>query len=421
MAQNILVIGSGGREHALCWKIAQSPLCEKLYCAPGNGGIEAVAECVSLDGHQAIIDFCQAQHITFVVIGPEKPLVDGLADALDAAGIACFGCNKQAAQLEGSKAFTKSLCKKYNIPTADYEEFTDAATAKAYLHGKTYPQVVKADGLAAGKGVIIAEDEAQAFAAIDTMFSGGFGEAGNKIIIEEFLIGPELSFFALCDGSTALEFGTAQDHKRVFDGDKGPNTGGMGAYGPPPIATKELCAEIMQTVIHPTIDGLKKDGIDFKGIFFAGFMLTESGPKLLEYNVRFGDPETQVLMARLDCDLLPILMACADGTLHTQSVSYKNEPAICVVMASNGYPGSYEKGSSIHNLDEAGAVADTTVFHAGTKMENGKITASGGRVLGITSRGTTLKDAQENAYTAIDKINWPEGFCRRDIASNAID
>lgn len=416
---HILVIGSGGREHALCWKIKQSPLCGALYCAPGNGGIREVAECVSLDGDAAIIDFCRAQNIGLVVIGPEQPLVDGLADTLEAAGIACFGANKQAAQLEGSKAFTKALCDKYNIPTAAYAEFTDAAAAKAYLAGNPYPQVIKADGLAAGKGVIIAEDEAAAHTAIDEMFDGRFGAAGEKIIIEECMVGPELSYFALCDGNIATEFGTAQDHKRAYDDDKGPNTGGMGTYSPPPIATAELCAEVMRTIIQPTVDGLKQEGITFKGIFFAGLMITATGPKLIEYNVRFGDPETQVLMARLEADLLPLLMDVAKGTLKKAPVAYKNEAAVCVVMASNGYPGTYQKGSIIRNLDAAGSAANTTIFHAGTVLKDDEIQAVGGRVLGVTALGATLSDAIHASYQAVDAIDWPEGFCRRDIAKHA--
>ena len=420
MKHNILIIGAGGREHALAWKIKQSPLCGTLYCAPGNGGMEEIAECISLADHDAIIEFCKNNSIGLVVVGPEQPFVDGLADDLQAAGIPCFGCNGKAAQLEGSKAFTKALCKKYNIPTAAYDEFTDAQSAKNYLAGKTYPQVIKADGLAAGKGVIIAENEAQAFEAIEHMFSGGFGEAGSKIIIEEFLTGPELSYFALCDGNAAVEFGAAQDHKRAYDNDEGPNTGGMGTYSPPPIATPELCNEIMRTVIEPTIAGLKQEGIAFKGIFFAGFMLTKDGPKLLEYNVRFGDPETQALMARLDTDILPLFLDVASGTLKPQTIAYKPEAAVCVVMASKGYPGAYEKGTVIEAVEQANALPNTTIFHAGTKREDNTLKASGGRVLGVTALGATLKEAQSNAYQAVDTIEWPMGFCRRDIAKKAI-
>jgi phosphoribosylamine--glycine ligase len=346
--------------------------------------------------------------------------VDGLADSLRAAHIPTFGPSQKAAQLEGSKAFTKQLCDKYRIPTAAYGEFIDIATAKAYLKNKPYPQVIKADGLAAGKGVVIAENETDAVAALEMMFSGGFGSAGDKVLIEEFLQGPELSFFALSDGECALEFGSAQDHKRAFDNDEGPNTGGMGTYSPPPIATAAMHAEVMETIIQPTVEAMKAEGIPFQGVLFAGLMLTKQGPKLLEYNARFGDPETQVLMARLDSDIVPILLACANGTLANVKVSYKKAHAVCVVMAAKGYPGPYQKGTKISQLDKAAGLPDTMVFHAGTKKEGDVILANGGRVLGVTALGATLKEAQARAYQAVDVIDWPEGFCRRDIAAKAL-
>jgi phosphoribosylamine--glycine ligase len=417
---NILVIGSGGREHALCWKIKQSPECGALYCSPGNGGIQEVANCVTLADEATIIAFCQEKQIGLVVIGPEQPLVDGLADSLRAANIPTFGPSKKAAQLEGSKAYTKKLCDRYHIPTAAYGEFTDLATAKNYLQSKTYPQVVKADGLAAGKGVVIAQNEREAVDALEMMFSGGFGAAGNKVVIEEFLEGPELSFFALSDGTHALEFGSAQDHKRAFDNDQGPNTGGMGTYSPPPIATKALHAEVMETIIKPTVAAMQAEGAPFQGVLFAGLILTKGGPKLLEYNTRFGDPETQVLMARLESDVLPILLACAKGDLNNIAVKHKNEHAVCVVMAANGYPANYEKNTLIQNLTQASALPNTVIFHAGTARSGGEIRAIGGRVLGVTATGATLKEAQHNAYKAVDAIDWPQGFCRRDIAASAL-
>lgn len=420
MAMNLLVIGSGGREHALVWKLKQSPLAGEIFCAPGNGGIAQHATCVSLSGHDDIAAFCAEKNIGLVIIGPEQPLVEGLGDALRAKNIPVFGPGKDGAQLEGSKAFTKSLCDRYNIPTAAYGKFTEAAPAKAYLDGKEFPIVVKADGLAAGKGVIIAQDRKEAEEAVDSIFSGQFGDAGNTLVIEEFLDGEEASFFALCDGKIAIEFGAAQDHKRVGDGDTGPNTGGMGTYSPAPVMTRALCDEVMKTIIQPTVDGLKKDGIEFQGIFFAGLMLTKSGPKLLEYNTRFGDPETQVLMPRLKSDLVELMLAVATGTLAGKTVEFVDDAAVCVVMAANGYPGAYEKGTRIRALDKAGNLADTIIFHAGTQAKDGAILATGGRVLGVTATGSSIKDAQAKAYRAVDTIEWPQGFCRRDIAWRAL-
>lgn len=420
MMANVLVIGSGGREHALCWRLKQSPSVDRVYCAPGNAGIASVATCVTLADTTAIIDFCRSKDVALVVIGPEQPLVEGLADTLTAAGIATFGPSRKAAQLEGSKEFTKRLCAKYNIPTAAYGAFGDASGAKAFLADKPYPVVVKADGLAAGKGVIIAESRQEAENAIDAMLSGAFGTAGARIIIEEFLTGEEISFFALCDGKVALPLGAAQDHKRAYDGDRGPNTGGMGAYSPPPAANDALIRTIMETIIIPTVRAMAEEGAPFRGVLFAGLMLTPQGPKLLEYNARFGDPETQALMARLDSDLYPLLLACANGSLKGKNARLSAEAAICVVMAAKGYPGAYDKGSVIGGLDEAGQVPGVTIFHAGTAEENGRIIATGGRVLGITARAATLKQAQQAAYQAVDRIDWPDGFCRRDIGWRAL-
>ena len=419
---NVLVIGSGGREHALCWRLAQSPSVETVFCAPGNGGIAQHATCVDIKHADDIIAFCNEKKIPLVVIGPEQPLVDGLADELEAAGLAVFGCSKKAAQLEGSKGFMKDLCRKYNIPTAAYGFFHDKNKALAFLEDKTFPIVIKTDGLAAGKGVIIAETKDDAIAAVEDMFAGGFGDSGKSVIIEEFLEGEEVSFFALCDGKTAIEFGYAQDHKRAFDGDKGPNTGGMGTYAPPPVVNDALKKTIMETIIAPSMDAMEKEGCAFKGVLFAGLMLTKDGVKLLEYNIRFGDPETQVLMARLTSDLYPALLACAKGELDSAKpeITFCDEAAVCVVMASNGYPGSYEKGTVIAGLDAAGKQPNVVVFHAGTALKDGQFVATGGRVLGITALGKTIKEAQQHAYGAVDVIDWPKGFCRRDIGWRAV-
>lgn len=420
MGKAILVIGSGGREHALCWKLSQSSQVSKIYCSPGNGGIAQVAECVALAAPADIVAFCKEKAIALVIIGPEQPLVEGLADVLYGENIRAFGPSAKAAQLEGSKAFTKRLCSKYNIPTAAYGEFTDAASARHYLKDKAYPIVIKADGLAAGKGVIIAENAQQANEAVEDMFSGGFGAAGERVVIEEFMEGEEVSFFAVSDGKTAIEFGFAQDHKRVGDGDTGPNTGGMGTYSPAPVLTDSLKREVMQMIIHPTVAAMQAEGIPFKGVLFAGLMLTKTGPKLLEYNARFGDPETQVLMRRLESDLFPLLLACAEGTLSKQDIVFRKAAALCVVMAANGYPGAYRKGSVIRGIAQAEALPGCVVFHAGTERKEGDIVATGGRVLGVTALGETIAQAQENAYRAVECIDWPEGFCRRDIGWRAI-
>ena len=419
---NILLLGSGGREHALAWKIAASPLTTKLWCAPGNAGIAQEAECVPLDiaDHAAVIAFCRANKVDFVVVGPEAPLVAGIVDDLEATGFKTFGPVKAAARLEGSKGFTKDLCRAHNIPTGAYERFTAVGPAQAYARKQQTPIVIKADGLAAGKGVIIAESIADAEAAIDMMFSGGLGEASAEVVIEEFLVGEEASFFALCDGETAIPLASAQDHKRAFDNDQGPNTGGMGAYSPAPVMTDEMTARTMEEIVKPTVRAMRGMGTPFRGVLFAGLMITAQGPKLIEYNVRFGDPECQVLMLRLMSDLVPALIASRDGQLKHLDLRWYDEAALVVVMATKGYPGSYGKGSVISGLDAAAALDRVEIFHAGTKAEGGRITANGGRVLGIAATGGSVAEAQTRAYAAVDRIDWPGGFCRRDIGYLAI-
>jgi phosphoribosylamine--glycine ligase len=419
---NVLLIGGGGREHALAWKLAQSPLLDRLYCVPGNAGIAEVAECVALDvaDHAAVIGFCKKCGIGLAVIGPEVPLVAGLTDDLEAASIKVFGPSKAAAELEGSKGFTKDLCAEYGIPTAAYRRFTDAAAAKAYAKTQDLPVVIKADGLAAGKGVTIATTHKEANEAIDASFGGAFGAAGASVVIEEFLDGEEASFFALVDGETAVPLATAQDHKRAFDGDEGPNTGGMGAYSPAPIMTPKLCDRVMDEIVLPTVRAMKERGTPFKGVLYAGLMINDGAPKLIEYNVRFGDPEAQVLMMRLKSDLLPALLATTEGRLKHITLDWRDDAALCVVMAARGYPGAYQKGSEIKGLDRAAADPHLEIFHAGTRREDGRIVADGGRVLGVTARGRDIKEAQSRAYAAVDKIDWPEGFCRRDIGWRAL-
>ncbi len=421
----VLVIGSGGREHALCWAIAASPLCDRLYCAPGNPGIAKEAICVPIAATDidAILAFAQKEKIDFVVVGPEAPLVAGLVDKLEAAGIAAFGPSAAAAALEGSKGFTKDLCAKYAIPTARYRRFTDAGAAKAYVRTEGAPIVVKADGLAAGKGVTVAMSLAEAEAAIDdALIANRFGAAGAEVVIEEFLEGEEASFFVLSDGQHALPLASAQDHKRVFDGDKGPNTGGMGAYSPAPCVTPAIADEVMARIIHPTLDGMAKDGHPYKGVLYAGLMLTAKGPQLIEYNVRFGDPECQVLLPRLKSDLLPALLAARDGVLKDFDLRWHDEAALCVVLAAKGYPDDPQRGSEIRGLDAA-AASDPTVqiFHAGTKRAGDKLLADGGRVLNIVGLGATIEEARNRAYAVIDRIDWPEGFCRRDIGWRALN
>jgi phosphoribosylamine--glycine ligase len=419
---NILLLGSGGREHALAWKIAASPLTSRLWCAPGNAGIAHEAECVALDisDHTAVIAFCKANQVDFVVVGPEAPLVAGIVDDLAAAGLRTFGPVKAAARLEGSKGFTKDLCRAHNIPTGAYQRFTSAQPAKTYARTQPAPIVIKADGLAAGKGVIIAETIAEAESAIDMMFGGGLGEAGAEVVIEEFLVGEEASFFALCDGESAIALTSAQDHKRAFDGDNGPNTGGMGAYSPAPVMTAQITQRTMDEVIKPTVRAMKAMVCPFKGVLFAGLMITADGPKLIEYNVRFGDPECQVLMLRLMSDLVPALIAARDGQLRNFDLRWYDTAALAVVMATSGYPGNYGKGSVIGGLDAAGALPDVEIFHAGTKAENGRITANGGRVLAVCGTGKSVSAAKARAYAAVDKIDWPGGFCRRDIGYLAV-
>jgi len=421
----VLVVGGGGREHALCWTIAASPLCHKLYCAPGNAGIAEEAECVPIGAEDVdgLVAFAQKEAIDFVVVGPEGALVLGLVDRLAEIGVKAFGPSAAAARLEGSKGFTKDLCAKYNIPTAAYARFTDAETAKAYVRDQGAPIVVKADGLAAGKGVTVAMTEAEALAAIDEAMDGGaFGAAGAELVVEAFLEGEEASFFALVDGKTTLPLVTAQDHKRAYDGDEGPNTGGMGAYSPAPVMTQALIDRAMAEIIEPTVKAMAAEGCPFKGVLYAGLMITQKGPELIEYNVRFGDPECQVILMRLMSDLLPALIASADGVLSSFDLRWYDEAALTVVMATKGYPGSYEKGTEIRGLDLApGNSDDVKVFHAGTKRgEAGELLATGGRVLNVTAMAPTIKEAQERAYAAVDKIDWPGGFCRRDIGWRAI-
>jgi phosphoribosylamine---glycine ligase len=420
---NILLLGSGGREHALAWKIAASPLVERLYCAPGNAGIARECELVALDAadHAAVIAFCNDKNIDLVVVGPETPLCAGIVDDLNAAGIKAFGPSRAAAQLEGSKGFTKDLCKANRIPTASYARFTAAAPAKNYVRAQGAPIVVKADGLAAGKGVVVAASVAEAEAAIDMMFAGGLGGAGAEVVVEEFLEGEEASFFALCDGETAVPLASAQDHKRVFDGDEGPNTGGMGAYSPAPVMTPELSRRVMDDIVLPTVRAMKAMGAPYKGVLYAGLMITREGPKLIEYNVRFGDPECQVLMLRLMSDLVPALHACCDGVLKNFDLRWYRDAALTVVMAAKGYPGDYRKGTEIRGLDRVAAMEGVKVFHAGTRRgEDGRLLANGGRVLGVSALGKDIAEARRRAYGAVDAIDWPEGFCRRDIGWRAM-
>ena len=419
----ILVVGGGGREHALCWAIAASPLCEALYCAPGNAGIAAEAECVAIGAEDvpALVTFAQKNSIDFVVVGPEAPLVAGLVDALKTAGIKAFGPSAAAARLEGSKGFMKDFFARHNIPTAAYGRFRDAASAKAFIDQKGAPIVVKTDGLAAGKGVTVCQSVAEAHAAVDAAMTGkAFGSAGDELVIEEFLAGEEVSFFALVDGTHAVPLVAAQDHKAVGDGDTGPNTGGMGAYSPTPLVDAALQQKIMDDVIMPTVRGMAAEGSPFVGVLFAGLMITKDGPKTLEYNVRFGDPECEALMVRVKSDILPALIAAADGELAQFDLRWSDDAAVVVVMAAKGYPGSYQKGTVIRGLDRAAAIPGVSIFHAGTAKKGDEIVATGGRVLAITARGRTVTEAQQKAYQAVDQIDWPEGFCRRDIGWRAI-
>jgi phosphoribosylamine---glycine ligase len=419
---NILVLGSGGREHALAWAILQNPKCDRLICAPGNAGMAEIAECADLDmcDGGAVVRFCEANAIDFVVIGPEAPLAAGVADRLRAVGIACFGPSAGAARLEASKAFTKEICAAVNAPTAGYAHFTQAQAARDYIRAQGAPIVVKADGLAAGKGVIVAMTEAEALAAIDTMFGGEFGAAGAEVVIEEFMEGEEASFFVLVDGETCLPIGTAQDHKRVGDGDTGPNTGGMGAYSPAPVLSDALAEAAMAQIIRPTMAEMARRGTPYQGVLYAGLMIKEGRARLVEYNVRFGDPECQVLMMRLGAQALDLMLACAEGRLEDMAVNWADDHALTVVMAAKGYPGEYAKGSEIRRLEACPKDSAHMVFHAGTKPDGGRVLANGGRVLTVTARGATLAEAQARAYGMVDQIDWPEGFCRRDIGWRAL-
>jgi phosphoribosylamine--glycine ligase len=418
----ILVVGGGGREHALCWAIGGSPLCDKLFCAPGNAGIRQEAECVAIaaDDVDGLVAFSRDNNIDLVVVGPEAPLVLGLVDRLEAEDIRAFGPRANAAMLEGSKGFMKDLCARHGIPSAAYGRFTDAEAAKAYIREHGAPIVVKADGLAAGKGVTVAQTVDEALNAVDeAMTENAFGDAGAEIVVEAFLDGEELSFFALVDGTNALPLAGAQDHKAVGEGDTGPNTGGMGAYSPAPSLTDALEAQVIETIIMPTVRGMAADGCPYTGVLYAGLMLTEKGPELLEYNVRFGDPECQVLMMRLRSDIVPALVAACDGMLESFDLRWTDDAALTVVLAANGYPGSYAKGTEIKNLDAA-AQTGAMVFHAGTTAEGDTIRANGGRVLNVTAYAPSIGEAQSRAYAAVDAIDWPDGFCRRDIGWRAI-
>ncbi len=415
---NILVLGGGGREHALCWKLKKSPLCQELYCMPGNAGIADVATVLNGDACDStvVLQACRQHHIDLVVIGPEAPLVAGVSDTLRAAHILVFGPSQAAAQLEASKGFVKDLCQRYHIPTARYQRFTKVVPALMFAQTLGLPVVIKADGLAAGKGVVIATNMAEVEQTLKDMLEDhAFGEAGAEVVVEEFLHGEEVSFFALTDGHTVIPLATAQDHKRAFDGDTGPNTGGMGAYSPALQETPAFVAEVMRTIIEPTLRGLMEDGIIYQGVLYAGLMLTTSGVQLLEYNARFGDPECEALMLRLDSDLLALLLAVAEGDLASVQPVWSPDPALCVVMASQGYPGTFEKGTVIRTLP-SNAPAGTVIFHAGTSRNaQGNLIASGGRVLVATAKGKTLRAAQQAAYAALSDVHWPQGFYRRDI------
>ncbi len=418
----LLLVGSGGREHALAWALAASPMVSKLYCAPGNAGIETVAECVPIAvmDFDALVDFAKKARIDFVVIGPEAPLVAGLWDRFEAAGIKALGPSAGAAVLEGSKAFLKDFCAFNYIPTAAYGRFRAATDAKTFADKQTLPVVIKADGLAQGKGVIIAESREDAHQAIDAMFAGAFGDAGHEIVIEEFLEGEEASFFVLSDGEHVLPLAGAQDHKRVFDGDKGPNTGGMGAYSPAPVLTPDVVHKVMSNIIRPTIAGMKARGTPYMGVLYAGLMIKDGEPKLIEYNCRFGDPECQVLMMRLKSDLATVLVAARDRMLDRVDLRWRDEVALTVVMASKGYPDAYQRGTRIEGVEDAAKRPSVQVFHAATRRDLGHLIADGGRVLGVTALGASVEEAQERAYAAVDVIRWPDGFCRHDIGWRAV-
>ncbi|MDG1281060.1 MAG: phosphoribosylamine--glycine ligase [Pseudorhodobacter sp.] len=420
---NILILGSGGREHALAWAIKQNPKCDRLIVAPGNAGIAMLAECAEFDieSGSAVVTFCEENAIDFVVIGPEAPLAAGVADATRAAGLLTFGPSAEAAKLEASKTFTKEICDACGAPTAAWARFTESAPAKDYVRAKGAPIVIKADGLAAGKGVIVAMDEATALDALDDMFGGSFGSAGAEVVIEEFMAGEEASFFILSDGQNALPIGTAQDHKRAYDGDEGPNTGGMGAYSPAPVLTDALQAQVMDQIVRPTIAEMARRGTPYQGVLYAGLMIENGKARLVEYNARFGDPECQVLMMRLGAQALDMLLACAEGRLDQMQVNWADDHAITVVMAAKGYPGAYQKGTEIKGLEALPEDSFNMVFHAGTKANGPAILSNGGRVLNVTARGASLLEARQNAYALLDRIDWPDGFNRSDIGWRALD
>ena len=419
---NILILGGGGREHSLAWAFQQNPKCDRLIVAPGNAGIAAIAECADLDilDGAAVVTFAEENAVDFVVVGPEAPLAAGVADACRGAGLLTFGPSAAAARLESSKAFTKEICDACGAPTARWARFTEAGAAKAHIRARGAPIVVKADGLAAGKGVVVAMTEAEALAAVDEMFGGAFGAAGAEVVIEEFMEGEEASFFVLCDGENVLPIGTAQDHKRVGEGDTGPNTGGMGAYSPAPVLDEALQARVLAEIVRPTIAEMARRGMPYQGVLYAGLMIGGGRARLVEYNVRFGDPEAQVLAMRLGAQLLDLLQAAAEGRLSEARVNWAADHALTVVMAAKGYPGDYVKGSEIGGLEAIGEDASRMVFHAGTAARDGRIVASGGRVLNVTARGASLAEARERAYAMVDALDWPEGFCRRDIGWRAI-
>jgi phosphoribosylamine---glycine ligase len=419
---NVLILGSGAREHALAWACAKSPLIGNLFVAPGNPGCATVAQTVPLSvaDNARVIAFCQTESIDLVVVGPEGPLVSGLADDLIAAGVPCFGPTKEAAKLEGSKGYAKDFCREFGIPTGAYRRFREPNEAKAHIRDVGAPIVVKADGLAAGKGVVVATTLEEAEGAVDSLLPAAFVSAGAAIVVEEFLQGEEVSFFALCDGVTAIPFASAQDHKRVGEGDTGPNTGGMGAYSPPPIMTAVLAERVMREVIAPTLRGMNERGSPFRGVLFAGLMVDARGPKVIEFNVRFGDPEAEVILPRLKDDLLPLLVACANGSLRSEAPRFRTDAALAVVMAARGYPGETVRGSRINGIEDAEAAPGVVVFHGGTREVNGAIFADGGRVLAITALASNIAEAQRRAYEAVDRLKWPEGFCRRDIGWRGI-
>jgi len=419
---NILILGGGGREHALAWAVLQNPKCDKLIVAPGNGGISQIAQCAAIEPTDAgaVLDLCAEETVDFVIIGPEAPLAAGVADSLRDAGILTFGPSKAAAELEASKSFTKAICDACGAPTARHARFTEAGPARAHVRLKGAPIVIKADGLAAGKGVIVAMDEATALAAVDDMFAGAFGGAGAAVVIEEYLTGEEASFFVLCDGETVLPIGTAQDHKRAGEGDTGPNTGGMGAYSPAPVMTDAITRKTMEDIIKPTMAEMVRRGVPFQGVLFAGLMIDDGQPRLIEYNVRFGDPECQCLMLRLGAQALDLMLATAEGRLGEVAVTFADDHAMSVVMAAENYPGAYEKGSVINGLEDMPETSFEICFHAGTTREAGRFVATGGRVLALTARGDSLRDARDKAYGLVDRVDWPQGFCRHDIGWRAL-